>query len=96
MSFEEFTHNPTKVEAIEVKRPWIHVQHEVPTASQAKTFSGAFDFYRVASAGSFEVQRAYEGDWILKHGNARYSVMTALEFQTNYGTAEEPQDPPAF
>lgn len=96
MSFAEFTHNPTTVDAIEVKRPWIHVQNQVPFASQVKTGAGAFSWFRIASAGSLTVQRAHEGDWILKHGNGIYSVMNAEDFQRNYGTVEAPQDPPPF
>lgn len=88
MSFADFEHNPTKVQAIQVARPWIHVQNQVPTASQIKTASGAFSCFRVASAGSLNVARAYEGDWIIKWGGGVYTVQKRDEFQYNYGKDE--------
>ncbi|SHT12301.1 Uncharacterised protein [Mycobacteroides abscessus subsp. abscessus] len=81
-----YVHNPTEVEAIQVVRPWKGVQDAVPFAHMVKKASGAFDYFKVSFPGISEVERAYEGDWIVKdHGY--YEVLTNVQFQYYYGDA---------
>ncbi|OHU64014.1 hypothetical protein [Mycobacteroides chelonae] len=83
-----YTHNPTEVEAIQVSRPWKGVQDAVPFAHQVKAGSGAFAFFKLSMPGSLEVQRAYEGDWIVKYPTGCYTRLTDEQFQRYYGDGD--------
>lgn len=87
-----YTHNPTEVEAIRVERPWKRVQDAVPFAHQVKESSGAFAFFKLSTPGKLEVERAYEGDWIIKHPNGFYEKLTEEEFRRDYGDSDGDSD----
>lgn len=88
---QEYTHNPTPVDAIQVARPWKTVQFHVPSASKVTTGSGALAYFRVVNVSDpLNVPRAYEGDWIVRDRRTRkLSVLTDEEFQYRYGKKDE-------
>jgi hypothetical protein len=83
-----YVHNPTPVEAWQVKRPFNAVQTKVPLAHMVKSGSGAFSHFRVTlKIGEIPTARAGEGDWIIRHPDVSYEVMSDAEFQVAYGDA---------
>lgn len=82
----EFTHNPTKVDAIQVKKPIVNVQKQVPFARPVKANGGRFAYFLVTDPKDpLKPLRAYEGDWIIRHPDRHYEVQTDVAFQANYG-----------
>ncbi|MBB5167173.1 hypothetical protein [Mycobacterium sp. AZCC_0083] len=95
MTLQTFTHNPTKVGAIQVARPWSGVERSVPTARQVKTGAGGLAWFVVSTHGSLETQRAYAGDWIVRHPNGSHEVLTDDQFQLYYGDSKDVDTDPA-
>ncbi|MDM2418399.1 Uncharacterised protein [Mycobacteroides abscessus subsp. massiliense] len=89
---EEYTHNPTTVLAVQVRRPWSAVRAKVPFLQQINAQSGAFAYFLLSNPGSLDTPRVYEGDWIIKYPTGCYAKMTDDQFQRYYGKQDGDSD----
>ena len=78
---------PTKVLAIQVKRPYRSVTHAFPRSHRHNKTSGAFDYFRLLDAEEGK-NRAYDGDWIVKLEDGTALAMRDTEFKALYEVAE--------
>lgn len=83
---DEYTHNPTTVLAVQVKRPWSGIRAQIPFVHQVDAKSGAFSHFLLSNPKDIsETKRVYEGDWIIKYPTGCYAKMTDDQFQRYYG-----------
>jgi hypothetical protein len=87
---QEYTHNPTRVRAIQVARPWKAVANAVPFAHQVKNERNGFCYFTIQNPGEMYSATAVEGDWIVRQPDGKYRVMNNDDFQYQYG--EEQND----
>lgn len=79
------------VQAIQVQRPLRHVTFAVPRTRQRTKPSGALDYLRVIDAPQ-DNNRAYYGDWIVKHGDGTVEVVPDKEFRSAYERPEAAEE----
>lgn len=88
-----YTHNPTEVTAIQVKKPIVNVQKKVPLAHPVKGNGGRFAYFMVTDpTDPLRPLRAHEFDWIIRHPNGVYEIQNATQFQVNYGKSDDSAD----
>lgn len=85
---ETFIHNPTRVEALQVVKPWIRLQQVLPYSRQVKTGSGSLAYLILQRPGQVDTLRAYPGEWLVFHPDGVVEVLTDEEFKRQYTTPE--------
>lgn len=78
---------PTKVLAIQVKRPYRSVTHAFPRSHRHNKPNGRFDYFRLLDAEEGK-NRAYDGDWIVKLEDGTAIAMRDSEFKALFEVSE--------
>lgn len=90
---QEYTHLPTKVQAIRVTRPFVAVERAVPRAHRVNTPSGAFGYLQISNPGNNFGGCASEGDWIIRVPTGNYVAVSDEQFRAEYGVEAESDEP---
>lgn len=75
---------PVKVVAVQVKRPYKDVTAVFPRSHPVKLPNGSLSYFRLVDAPEGS-NRAYDGDWIVKHQEGRPEVLPDHLFRQRYG-----------
>lgn len=78
---------PTKVLAVQVKRPYRSVTSAFPRSHRHNKPNGHFDYFRLLDAPA-GMNRAYDGDWLIKLADGTSIGMRDSDFQSTYGSTE--------
>ena len=88
-----YIHKAIEVEAFQVTRPYRDVTRKFPRSHPVKLPNGSLSYFRLVDAPE-GANKAYDGDWIVKHTNGQPEVLPDHVFKERYGLAEEPAEVP--